>query len=74
MQLKPEILDVLAKLGATDPELASLTSYFADQLTAAESAVAQIHANIESLQKQLGEETARAERIRAGIGKFVASE
>jgi hypothetical protein len=72
MQLKPEILSVLSALGATEPELASLTSYFADQLTAAEASVAQIQANIESLQTQLGEQQARASAISAAIGKFVA--
>ena len=74
MQLKPEILSVLNTLGATDPELASLTSYFADQLTAAEATVAQLKTNAQSIQTQIVESQARVEAIQAAIGNFVVAE
>ena len=74
MQLNPQILEVLNALGADENELASLTEYFAAQLVAAEASVAQIDANIESLQRQREEEAARTERLRAGIAKFVVAE
>ncbi|MDX8495900.1 hypothetical protein RFN29_30615 [Mesorhizobium sp. VK22B] len=74
MQLKPEILAVLNTLGATDPELTSLTNYFADRLTAAEATVLQLQANAESIQTQIGEAQAHAEAIRAAIGKFVVTD
>jgi methyl-accepting chemotaxis protein len=71
MQLNPKILAVLTELGAEENEISSLTDYFAAQLVMAVSSADQLTANIESLQKQLVEETERANRIRKGIGKFV---
>lgn len=71
MQLKPEILSVLNTLGATDIELASLTSYFADQLIAAQATVTQLQANAASIQTQIGEAQAHADAIQAAIAKFV---
>lgn len=71
MQLNKTLIDALSALGASDVEMASITAYYADQLTNAQATVDQIKANIESLQKQLGEETERAGRIVAAIGKFV---
>lgn len=71
MQLNPKLLDVLASLGANEAEMASITEYYLSQFAAAQASVDQIKANIESLQKQLEEETARATRIIDGIGKFV---
>jgi hypothetical protein len=74
MKLDQKLIDALTACGATAIEMASITAYYADQLVAANATVDQIKANIESLQKQLEEETARAERIRDAIGKFVVSE
>ncbi|CAN7598552.1 hypothetical protein LJR234_004628 [Mesorhizobium amorphae] len=74
MQLNKTILDALASCGATEAEMASITAYYADQLTAAEASVAQIRANIDSLQMQLGEESARADVIRIAIAKFVVAD
>lgn len=71
MQLNAKILDVLTGLGANETEIESITDYYASQLVTADASVAQIQANIDSLQKQLGEETERAKRIREAIGKFV---
>lgn len=73
MQLNPKILDALTACGATDVEMASITAYYADQMVNAQATVDQIKANIESLQKQLGEETARAELIQTAISKFVVN-
>lgn len=71
MKLNQTLLDALTACGATDAEMGSITAYYADQLTAAHASVEQIKANIESLQTQLSEETARAARIADAIGKFV---
>ncbi|RUW55038.1 hypothetical protein EOA32_03170 [Mesorhizobium sp. M1A.F.Ca.ET.072.01.1.1] len=74
MQLKQEILAALAACGATEAEIASITSYYADQLTAAQAAVDQINDNIASFQTQLMEATAHRDAIGEAIGKFVVSE
>lgn len=73
MELKPELLAVLTALGANDSEVASLKEYYTSQLAAADTSVATLQTNIASLQKQLGEESARAERIKAGVAKFVST-
>ena len=71
MKLNQTLIDALTICGATDTEMVSITSYYEDQLTAANATVDQLKANIESLQTQLQEATARAVLISAAIGKFV---
>jgi hypothetical protein len=71
MKLNQTLQDALTACGATDIEMVSITSYYADQLVNAQATVDQIKANIESLETQLQEATARAALISAAIGKFV---
>ena len=71
MKLNQTLLNALTTCGATDVEMASITSYYADQLMAANATVDQLKANIESLQTQLAEAEARKDLIAAAIGKFV---
>jgi hypothetical protein len=71
MKLNQTLLDALTACGASDVEMASITSYYADQLTAAKATVDQLKVNIESLQTQLAEAETRAGIISAAIGKFV---
>ena len=74
MKLNQTLSNALISCGATDIEMSSITSYYADQLVNAQATVDQIKANIESLQTQLEEATARAALIGAAIGKFVVPE
>lgn len=71
MQLKPEIVTVLTTLNADQTEIDNLTSYFADKLTQAQANVAQIDANIASLQTQKTEALALVSLLTTAIGKFV---
>ncbi len=73
MQLKEELLSVLAGLGASEAEIATLVEHYTAQLVAAEAAVTTLQSNIESLQLQLVEEMDRRDRVAAGIAKFVVS-
>lgn len=74
MKLKPEIVSVLEGLGADPIEIENLVAYFVAKFAESQGSVEAITNNIASLQKQLEEETARAERVRAGIMKFVAGD
>ena len=71
MQLKPEIITVLTTLNADQTEIDNLTSYFSDKLTQAQANVAQIDANIQSLQTQKTEALALVDLLTTAIGKFV---
>lgn len=71
MKLNQTLIDALVSCGATETEMASITAYYADQLTVAQANVAQIEANIESLQTQLAEAKAHAQAIEVAIGKYV---
>lgn len=73
MELNPEIMAVLEKLGVEQYQIDGLIAHFSGKLSEAESSVASIEANIASLQKQLVEETERAALVRAAIGKFVVA-
>lgn len=71
MRLKQDILDVLEKHGVEQAQIDQLVGFFTDKASEAEGRVASLIENIASLQKQLEEETARAEGTRDGILKFV---
>jgi hypothetical protein len=71
MNLKQDILDVLAKYGVEQNQIDALVEHFTAQSVAADASVATLTENIASLQKQLEEETGRAVRLKEGIAKFV---
>lgn len=74
MKLKPDIIEVLSRHGVEQAQIDQLIDFFTSKAAEADGSVAALTANIESLQKQLQEETARAARTRDGIAKFVVAE
>jgi ABC-type transporter Mla subunit MlaD len=74
MKLKSEIQTVLTALGAQDNEITALIEHFAAKAAQAYGEVAQIEANIASLQVQLAEAKARVDVTMAGVLKFVTVE
>ncbi len=74
MRLKPEIQDVLDKLGVEQNQIDALIGYFTAQLAAYEKADAKSLEEVAKLHKRLdaaNEELAKTVRMREGIAKFV---